>query len=188
MTEIRDARGRIVVAARDLFYERGITATGVDAVAERAGVGKMSLYRHFAGKAELVEAALDSRDAAQLDWLLPEDAGPGRDRVLALFDRIARAADRPGFHGCPFVRAAVELPADHRAQGAVRHYKAGLLARLEGVARELGATDPQRLASQLAMLVDGASAGCVVQGGSGPAKDARELADLAMTAATGARR
>ncbi|MCW2603048.1 MAG: transcriptional regulator, TetR family [Pseudonocardiales bacterium] len=178
-------RGRIVSAARDLFYEQGVTATGVDAVAERAGVGKMSLYRHFAGKAELVEAALRSRDSAQLDWLLPDEAGPAKERVLALFDRIARAASRPGFHGCPFVRAAVELPGDHPAHGAVRDHKARLLVRLESAARDLGATDPSRLARQLSMLVDGASAGCVVHGASTPAEDARELADLAMAAASG---
>lgn len=180
-------RGRIVMAARELFYEDGVTATGVDAVAARAGVGKMSLYRHFSGKAELVEAALRSRNEAQLDWLLPRDTdGTGRDRVLAVFDRIARAADRPGFHGCPFVRAAVELPAEHPAQGAVRDHKAGLLARLESVTRDVGAHEPSRLARQLAMLVDGATAGCVVQGSSTPALDARELADLAMAAASGA--
>jgi AcrR family transcriptional regulator len=185
VVETVSVRERVVVAAQELFYERGVTATGVDAVAERAGVGKMSLYRHFAGKSELVEAALRSRDTAQLDWLLPDEDGSGRDRVLALFDRIARAADRPGFHGCPFVRAAVELPSDHPAQGAIRDHKAGLLARLDAVARDLGATDPVRLARQLAMLVDGATAGCVVHGSSTPAADARELADLAMAAATG---
>jgi len=184
MTGTRDARQRVVQAADVLFYEQGFTATGVDAIAECAGVGKMSLYRHYAGKDDLAVAALRQRDETHLDWLLPEDDGDGRQRVRAMFDRIARAATTAQFRGCPFVRAGLELPAGHPAQHAVAEYRDRLHARLRLLAARLGARDPDTLARQLMILADGAATACAVQRDPAPAHDARQLALIAIAAAT----
>lgn len=184
MAGTRDARQRVLRAADALFYERGFTAVGVDAIAERAGVGKMSVYRHYVGKDELAAAALRLRDETHLDWLLPEDGNDARQRAEAMFERIGRAATTPQFHGCPFVRAGLELPAGHPAQHAVASYRRRMHARLRRLAERLDARDPDALARQLMVLADGAASACAVQRSPAPAHDARELALLAIDAST----
>lgn len=184
MTGTRDAQQRVVRAADVLFYEQGFAATGVDAIAKRAGVGKMSLYRHYAGKDELAAAALSLRDETHLDWLLPENERDGRQRVREMFGRIGQAATAPQYHGCPFIRAGLELPAGHPAQRAVAGYRGRLQLRLRVLAWRLGVRDPDALARQLIVLLDGAASGCAVQRDPAPALHALEMALLAIGAAT----
>lgn len=152
--------------------------------AARKAMVTSGLYRHYAGKDELAAAALRFRDKTHLDWLLPEDDGDGRQRVRAMFDRIARAATSAHFRGCPFLRASLELPAGHPAQGAVAEHRHRLHARLCLLAARLGAREPDALARQLMVLADGAASGCAVQRSPAPARDARELALVAIVAAT----
>src|ERR1700754_2595455 len=97
MTGTRDARQRILDATAELVTAGGLGAATPAAIAERAGAGKMSLYRHFSGKDELVAEALAQRDLDYRAWLLgdPGDGTP-RERLLALFDRVADRADRGG--------------------------------------------------------------------------------------------
>ncbi len=162
-------------AATVLFARDGIGATGVDLIAATAGVGKMSLYRHFASKDDLVVAVLRARDPIHLDWLLP--AAPlGVETILAMFDRIARAAGRPGFTGCPFVRAANELPSTHPARRIVADHKRSFARRVEQHLRADGVTAWRSLATQLVALADGATIDCLIHGGPRPARDARRLA------------
>lgn len=182
MVGTRDARERVLRSASSLFYEHGIVATGVDVISAHASVGKMSLYRHFPSKDDLVVAVLRFRDETHLEWLLPESDLEPRHQVVEMFDRIARAAGRPGFHGCPFVRAGLELPAGHPGRQVVRDHKARFRARLRALARALPATDPAALAWQLATLTDGAAAECVLQGSGTPARAARAVALLAIDA------
>src|ERR1700759_5602561 len=106
MAGTRDARQRILEATAALVTPRGLDAATPAAIAERADAGKMSLYRHFSGKDELVAEALAERDLDIRAWLFgaPADATP-RERLMALFDRVARRADRLGstYIGCPYV-------------------------------------------------------------------------------------
>ncbi|GAA4330036.1 TetR/AcrR family transcriptional regulator [Streptomyces venetus] len=183
MVGTRDARERVLRSAAALFYEHGIGATGVDVISEHASVGKMSLYRHFPSKDDLVVAVLRFRDETHLDWLLPQSDLDPRRQVAGMFDRIGRAATRPGFHGCPFVRAGLELPAGHPGRQVVRDHKARLRARLRTLAQALHAADPAALAWQVVTLVDGAAAECVLQGSGTPARAARAVAMLALDAA-----
>src|ERR1700759_2996895 len=104
----RDARQRILAATADLVTTGGLDAATPAAIAERADAGKMSLYRHFSGKDELVAEALAQRDPDYRAWLFGDPAdGTARERLLALFDRSAVLADRGGssFIGCPYARA-----------------------------------------------------------------------------------
>ncbi|MER7187720.1 TetR/AcrR family transcriptional regulator [Streptomyces hyaluromycini] len=182
MAGTRDARERVLRSASALFYENGIAATGVDAISGHASVGKMSLYRHFPSKDDLVVAVLRDWDETHLDWLLPQSDLEPRRQVAAMFDRIARAAARSGYHGCPFVRAGLELPAEHPGRKVVRDHKARLRARLRALARALHTADPAALAWQLVTLADGAAAECALQGSGAPARAARAMAILAIDA------
>src|SRR5260370_31852395 len=134
MAGTRDARQRILDAAGELVTMEGVGAATPAAIAERAGAGKMSLYRHFSGKDELVAEALGERDPAYRVFLLGGHTDlPARDRPLAVFDRAAAVADRRGssFIGCPHVSARLGVPtAAHPAAPEGAGHKDGSLPEL----------------------------------------------------------
>src|SRR4051812_17146982 len=146
MAGTRDARERILQATAELVAIGGLAAATPAAIAERAGAGKMSLYRHFAGKDELVAEALAERDLHYRAWLVGDPAdGTARERLLALFDRAALRADEGGssFVGCPYVGAALDLPdEDHPAARVVVAHKDGMLRELAALLTEIGVPDP----------------------------------------------
>ena len=177
MAGTRDARQRILRAAAELVTVGGLDAATPAAIAERAGAGKMSLYRHFAGKDELVAEALAQRDLEYRAWLIgdPED-GTARERLLALFDRAAGRADRAGsrFIGCPYVSARLDLPDDdHPAAPVVVAHKDGMLRELAALLSETGVPDPERRAQVVLMLLDGAVVHSVIRGNGDPLREAR---------------
>jgi AcrR family transcriptional regulator len=166
-------RERIVAAACDLFYRHGIRAVGVEAIAEAAGTNKMTLYRHFSSKDELVAECL-RQVAAKAD---------------ALWDRIA--ADHPenppaqlkawvaamGAHledlderGCAMCNAAVELPdRTHPARAVIEAFKRGQRERLARLCAAAGAPQPDLLADELFLLAEGARVSRQSVGPEGPA-------------------
>ena len=128
------ARERILRAARRMFYERGIRAVGVEAIVNAAGVTKMSLYRHFASKDELVAACLAERiESYWRKWdecIVPHRADAVA-QVLALLDWVGRRSTEPGFRGCPMTNAAIEFPeADHPGRKLAEAHKRELRERL----------------------------------------------------------
>jgi len=154
------ARERLLAAADELFYRNGVHSTGIDAVIEKAGVAKGSLYYIFGGKDELVAAYLRGRldawrervDAAQAGIDDPED------KILAVFDAIADDVSRPDFRGCPFVNAAAEAPAGAAQELAIKEYRRWVRQSFKALAAETGVTDPAALADALIVLYDGALA------------------------------
>lgn len=154
-------RNRILDAANRLFYAEGIRAVSVDAVAERAGVTKKTLYYHFRSKDDLVAAYLESRDqpnlAAFAKWF-DEAEGPVTDKVRAIFVHLAKAARRPSWRGCGFLRTAAELaampghPAVRIGAAHKRKFEDWLAERLA----EAGHADAPRAARQVVLLMDGA--------------------------------
>ena len=154
----------------------GVGAATPAAIAERAGAGKMSLYRHFSGKDELVAEALAQRDPAYRVLLLggPTDL-PARDRLLAMFDHAAGVADRLGssFIGCPFVSARLDLSDGHPAVPVVVAHKDGMLHELAALLTKIGVPDPEQRAQVLLMLLDGAVIHSVIRGNGDPLRDAR---------------
>ena len=178
------ARDLLLDAAARLFYADGIAATGVEAVARTAGVTKPTLYAHFGSKSELVTATLEARHARRTDelaaWIARED--DPRERVLAVFGYLGDFYAREGERGCAFLNAAAELPAgDPATRAAVAAEKDWLLGWLADLARDAGLATPERLASQLLLLVDGI-AGRVVVGGRAAAPGAVADAELAARA------
>jgi len=159
-TERIPPRARILAVARELFYRDGIRAVGVDAIAEAAGTNKMTLYRHFASKDELVADYL--RECARLAaaaWDRLEAEHPGdalaqlRAWIAAMAERLAKADER----GCPLVNAAVELPEQtHPARRVIEEFKAAEHARLVGLCRATGLRDPDLLADELHLSLEGA--------------------------------
>jgi AcrR family transcriptional regulator len=161
------ARDRLVDTAGRLFYADGITATGVDTVVRAAGVSKPTLYAHFRSKTELVAAVLEARHTARAaelqEWVMHED--DRRERPLAVFAWLASWYEREGARGCAFLNAAAELvERDDAARLAVVAEKRWLLGFLGDLARGAGLAEPDRIASQLLLLVDGIGGRVLVEG------------------------
>src|SRR5437763_7561151 len=123
-------RERILAAASDLFYHHGIRAVGVDAIAEAAGTNKMTLYRHFPSKDELVAQYLrQSAQRADACWERLARAHPGDAlaQLRAWLGEMAAHVDVADERGCPLVNAAVELPEKtHPARRVIEEYKTAL--------------------------------------------------------------
>lgn len=147
----RGARERIVGASRQLFRDQGINSTGLDQLCAVAQVSKRTFYQHFASKDELIAEHLRRFDPDILPEVFDRTDLTPRERLLAVFDIHAPL--------CPFIAAAVEIndPA-HPARVHARDYKTAFATRLTDTAREAGATNPEQLGEQLALLLDGASA------------------------------
>ena len=177
MPGTRDARQRILEATADLVTARGLDAATPAAIAERADAGKMSLYRHFSGKDELVAEALAERDLYYRAWLTGDPAnGTARERLLAMFEYAAGVADRLGssFIGCPYVSARLNLhDDDHPAAPVVVAHKDGMLSELAALLTEIGVPDPEQRALVVLMLWDGAVVHSVIRGNGHPLREAR---------------
>lgn len=153
-------RERILSVARDLFYRRGIHAVGVDAIAAAAGTNKMTLYRHFSSKDELVAACL-REFAAEVDaeWDAVAAAHPSdpKGELAAWLQRIARWFTAEAGRGCALANAAVELPdPSHPARQVVREHKTAIRDRLARLCRDAGLRDPEAVASQVFLICEGA--------------------------------
>lgn len=154
------ARERIVATARDLFYREGIRAIGVDTVVERSGVSKTSLYRVFESKDALIAAVAAEQDRSFWTWwdrLEEQHANDPRALLDALFSGIAKRIAQPSYRGCPFLNLATEFPDDnHPGRVVARSNKEEMRARLAALLGKLGVADPDRSASQLALMINGA--------------------------------
>jgi AcrR family transcriptional regulator len=185
-TERIPPRTRILAVARELFYRDGIRAVGVDAIAEAAGTNKMTLYRHFTSKDELVADYL--RECARLaaaNWDRLEAEHPG-DPLGQLRGWVARMAERVGNadeRGCPLVNAAVELPEKtHPARRVIEEFKTAERARLIRVCRASGLRDPELLADELHMLLEGARVTAQSVGRDGLGERLKRMCDALITA------
>ena len=153
-------RERILAAAGKLFYRHGIRAVGVDAIAEAAGTNKMTLYRHFSSKDELVAEYLrQSASGADACWEALEKRHPG-DALAQLRGWLKGAAARVADcdeRGCALANAAIELPErDHPARRVIEAHKMDHQRRLAELAGAAGLKDPEMLADELHLLLEGA--------------------------------
>jgi AcrR family transcriptional regulator len=173
-------RERILKAARELFYRLGIHSVGVDAVAEAAGTNKMTLYRHFRSKDELIAECLKDRvRELETTWLAIEaaHAGDPRAQLNAWLERLAELklgmADE---RGCAFVNAAIQLPnPEHPARRVIEAIKLQHHAKLVALCRAAGLRDPDLLADELFLLAEGARVNVQSVGLNGPAARLAEM-------------
>jgi AcrR family transcriptional regulator len=153
-------RERILAAAGDLFYRHGIRGVGVDAIAEAAGTNKMTLYRHFSSKDELIAEYL-RQEAKEADacWDQLKKLHPGDERAQlgAWFRGIADHVADADVRGCALANAAIELPdKSHPARRVIEEYKTAMRMRLINLARAAGLSEPEMLADELHLLLEGA--------------------------------
>jgi len=181
-------RDRIMRAASDLFYARGIHAVGVDAIVSEAGTNKMSFYRSFASKDELVAEYLRTEEREGWhcwDETVAKYAGNPRAQVEALFDVLATNIDPKGARGCPLANAAVEITApDHPGRPIIEQYKAGMRRRFRELAREMGSRDADSLGDALLLLWEGSYLTRLTLGQQGPVQDAGKAARALIAAYT----
>jgi AcrR family transcriptional regulator len=175
-------RDRILQAACELFYRQGIKATGVDAIAALAGSNKMSLYKHFPSKDDLVIAFLRKRDADFRAWFvaqIDDRAEHPQDKLLAVFDVIGEWLAIPEFRGCAFINAAAEFPLEgnpvHQVSAEFYDQFRVYIGTLAG---ECGIASPENLALQLSLLVEGAIVSEQMKRHSGAAEQARQAASV----------
>jgi AcrR family transcriptional regulator len=183
------ARERLIETAIELFYREGIRAISVDAVVERSGVSKSSLYRTFASKEELIGAFAEEQNRRFWQWwneITTRHAGAPRKQIEALFDGIAEQIVNPQFRGCSFINLATEFPdRQHTGTAIACTNKKEVCKRLRLLARALGARDPRQLSDQLALLIDGAYGHAVTLGAAGLRGELREMVRLLINAQVG---
>ena len=154
------ARERILATASELFYREGIRAIGVDTVVERSGVSKTSLYRLFESKDALIAAFAAEQDRLFWAWwdrIEDQHAGDPRAILEALLSGIAKRITHPAYRGCPFLNLATEFPDDnHPGRVIARRNKEEMRTRLAAILGKLGVGDPNRTASQIALIINGA--------------------------------
>jgi AcrR family transcriptional regulator len=178
-------RERLLAASDELFYRDGVHSTGIDAVIEKAGVAKGSLYYIFGGKDELVAAYLRNRHDA---WRRRVEEAQDRtddpdEKILAIFDAIADYVSLPEFRGCPFTNAAAEAPAGESQQLAIKDYRDWLRQTFLKLAADTGVADSQALADALTVLYDGALATAEMDSGArAAAMTAKRIARLTLAA------
>jgi len=175
------ARKRIFDTASQLFYRKGIRAVGVETIAEEAKTTKMSLYRSFPSKDELVAEWLRDHDIKFWQtWDATSRRFPAnpRKQLKATFTLLAKHVIDPQARGCPMANAAVELTdKDHPARKVIEAHKAKLRTRLAEMCARVGARKPRLLADQLFLLMEGAQISTQILGVRGPARNVARAAE-----------
>ena len=181
-----DGRERILDTAYELFSQHGTRAVGVDRIIAEAGAAKMTLYRNFASKDDLVVAFLAAREERWTrGWLQAEVAKRAetpKDRLLAIFDVFGEWFERTDFEGCSFINVMLEVTdrADPGRMASVRHLSV-IRAFLAGLAEGAGVEDPEAFAHQWHILMKG-SIVAAAEGDTRAAARAQELGALLLAA------
>ena len=180
-------RERLVRAATRLFCAYGISATGIDAILREASVAKMTLYKLFGSKDQLVEAVLAEEGQRWRAWFLPSltagDIEP-REKLGRIFPLLRQWFERDDFYGCPFINAVGEHDKnDPRLRSLALEHKAAILDAIATLAARAGAADPQQLSHQIGLLIDGAIVAVMVTRQPALATVAASAADALIDAA-----
>jgi AcrR family transcriptional regulator len=173
------ARERIVGAAADLFYRKGIHATGVDALIEEADVAKSTFYRHFRSKDDLIVAWLRSPQARWIDVVmtsLDEDDTPPERVLVDFWDRLGDWAERVGYLGCPYLKALAEIEEpSHAARLEIEAFIHEVDDFLTRTAAAGGFDRPKEIGLRLRLLTMGALTAMVVERSREPLNRARDI-------------
>jgi AcrR family transcriptional regulator len=176
------ARERVLTTAYDLFARRGIRGVGVDTIIDQAGVAKMTFYRHFPSKDDLVLAFLQRREQLWTrEWLeaaVKSRAAAPRERLLAIFDVFDEWFQRDDFEGCSFINVLIEMSEPgHPVKEASAAHLANIRVFLYALAADAGAAQPDDFARKWHILMKGS----IIAAGEGDrlaARRARAVAGL----------
>jgi AcrR family transcriptional regulator len=170
---------RILETADRLFYLKGIRAIGVDTIAAEIGISKRTLYNHFPSKDALISAYLERRFVQR-----PDSDKPPVEQILAVFDSLERRFARNDFRGCPFVNAVAEVGAENKSVRKIAvAFKESRRLWFRDLLIQIGVSDPEGLATQLVLLVDGSIAQDLVRDDPGMARAAKEAAKVLLAGA-----
>lgn len=172
-------KDKVFQTAARMFYQHGYRAIGVDTLAAESGIGKMTLYRHYPSKDDLIVAYL--QDSDNLFWnnfeQITEEAPTAREKLLAFFQALQDYVMTPACYGCPFLNVATEYPeTDYPGHQVALEHKQSVRARFRQLAKEAGAKRPEALADQLFLLMDGAYMASRMFGAENPAAHLAEAA------------
>jgi AcrR family transcriptional regulator len=178
--ETSEARQRILETADRLFYQEGVRAVGIDRIVAEAGVAKMSLYNHFPSKDDLILAVLKYREEGVLGFFrsaMQRHGKKEKDPLRAFFAALKAFFESPGFRGCPFQNAAVELadPA-HPGTEFVRGHKQRFSEFLRELVEETVGKAATKVVPAVTILIEGAIITAVIQGNPNAADVARDAA------------
>jgi AcrR family transcriptional regulator len=180
-------RERILQAARELFYRDGINAVSVEAIASAADTNKMTLYRHFSSKDELVAAYLSQlAEEGEGLWDKARSAYPGdaEAQLRFMLKHACEFAAEGSGRGCALANAAVELAEPrHPARRVVEAHKRRQRESLVALVRAAGYAKPEQLADELFLLVEGARVSLQSVGREGPGKRVYALAERLLASA-----
>jgi len=179
-------KDKVFQTAARLFYQHGYRAIGVDTIAAESGIGKMTLYRHYPSKDDLIVAYL--KDSDHLFWnnfeQITKDASTPREKLLAFFRSLQEYVKTPACYGCPFLNVATEYPeTDHPGHQIALEHKQTVRARFRQLAKDAGAKKPDVLADQLFLLMDGAYMAARMFGIKNPAVHLAEASQTLIDAA-----
>ena len=181
------ARDRILAAASKLFYQEGIRSVGIDRIIAESGVAKMSLYKHFKSKDELIATWLRQQDERWRTWLKATVDGLAtepRDRILAVFDAQKEWFEQPNFRGCAFINSTVEITdPEHPAYAVCVEHHQAMYDYLLSLVQAAGLSDSEAIAQQLVILVEGAVVVAMTQGSSDAATFAKQAANALLLTA-----
>ena len=139
-------KDKVFQTAARLFYQHGYRAIGVDTIAAESGIGKMTLYRHYPSKDDLIVAYL--KDSNEFFWdsfeQITKDAPTPREKLLAFFEALQDYVTTPACYGCPFLNVATEYPeTDYPGHQVALEHKQSVRARFRQLAKEAGAKKPR---------------------------------------------
>ena len=182
-------RDHLLAVAQRMFCETGFHAVSVDSIVEEAGVARMTLYKNFGSKDDLIVATLRREDKMFRQWLVSSIEARSNcpeDRILSLFRALRDRFASEGFYGCAFIRASIEYPSpNHPVHRVAREHKEMIRSYLRGLAAEVERADSVTLSEQLYLLVEGAITASQLHGEPWPAEYARQAAERLLTTASG---
>ncbi len=185
----KNRRDHLVDTALKLFCRDGFHATGIDTILAEAGVAKMTLYKHFKSKDELILAALRRQDEQFRNWFMRSVERRGRtsaERLVAIFDVLEERCSDRGYRGCAFINASAEYGShDDPIHAVAAESKRLTCAYLRELAVGVGAQDPEELARQLMLLMEGAIVLTQVTGEPGATRQAQKAASVLIRHALG---
>lgn len=175
-------KDQIISQALSLFYQHGFNATGIDRIISEAGVSKKTLYNHFRSKDELILAVLSKRDEIFRQKLVESTEKSGltaQDKLLALFDFMHNWFHEKNFFGCMFINASAEFSdAAHPSHVLCSEHKHLIREYIKSLAVNAYAKDPEELALQLNLLIEGAIVEAHVSGNKKSALRAKQMAEV----------
>src|SRR5215470_12053969 len=173
-------RDHLLSVAQRLFCTRGFHAVSVDTIIAEAGVARMTVYKNFESKDDLMLETLRREDKEFRQWLVStveKHSTRPADRIAGMFDGLHERFSAAGYYGCPFIRVSIEFPdANHPVHRMAKEHKEMIRSYIRGLVSEAGVVHPVEVSEQIYLLFEGALTASQLNGGPWPAEIAKQAA------------